>query len=87
MNNENITEENELIATIIKDKENKPKKLGKNVYVNEENIEKINKFKGFLEDDANSTKLKDIQEYIINEALEVYFTSDKFKDKIQEALK
>ena len=85
MNNENITEENELIATIIK--EVKPKRLGKNVYVNEENIEKINKFKGFLEDDANSTKLKDIQEYITNKALEVYFTSKEFKDKIQEALK
>ena len=64
----------------------KVERVGKTVFIKSENIDKIKKFKGFLEEDANSDKLKDLQEYVANKAIELYFSSDEFKEKINIAL-
>ena len=64
----------------------KPERIGKTVFIKSENIDKIKKFKGLLEDEAGSDKLKNIQEFIANKSIELYFSSDEFKDKINSAL-
>ena len=64
----------------------KAERVGKTVFIKSENIDKIKKFKGFLEEDASSDKIKDLQEYVANKAIEQYFGSDEFKEKISIAL-